>query len=143
MPIDPYLPKIPGKQLSPHMRYLLAPASDQDAAKRLSETYMVHMAAAGASPIDVMGWYFPVFLRDGSQPEGTGVYPTQKMAVEAVGARSRECCYVALGPADMPPHDALEFLRFFRTAALKGWDVADPDYARQNGPNRHGRRYGK
>lgn len=120
-----------GRQ-SPHVQYLLAPPDDQDAAKRLSERYQLHMDAAGAGDglIEVMGFYFPVFLRDGRQPDGTGLYPTKAMAAEAMGSRDRDCCYVCLGPASMPPHDALQFLRFMRQASLNGWDLADPDYAR-------------
>jgi hypothetical protein len=120
---------------SAHIEYLLAPGEDQDAAKRISEQYALHQAAAGAQLTDVMGWYFPVFLRDGRQPEGTGIYPTKQMAALAVRPRDRDCCYVALGPAGMPPHDALQFLRFFRNAALKGLPIADPDYARQHRPD--------
>lgn len=123
---------------SPHMQYLLASRDDQDAAKRISEQYSLHQQAAGAAEqvVDITGWYFPVFLGDGRQPDGTGIYPTKAMAAAAVGnARSGDCCYVCLGPAGMPPHDALQFLRFFRHAKLTGSPIADPDFVRNQQPD--------
>jgi len=118
---------------SPHAQYLLASKEDQDAAKRISEQYQLHIQAAGANGTDVFGWCFPVSIADGTPGTG-GVYPNKAAAAHAMGSRSRDYIYPFLGPHSFPPWDAYQFLLFFRRAKAEGWAIADPDYVRSHNP---------
>lgn len=113
------------KGITPMMRWLLAPSADHDAARRISDTYNLHLEAAGTAAI---GQYIACALEDGTS-DGD-LYPTKRDAMRMQKSRPDLYCYPRIVVGGLERKDALVFLHFCRDAFRRGLRLTDPDDAR-------------
>lgn len=94
-----------------------------DAAKRVSDTYMLHRVA---NPDNAVGKWFAVHLADGS---GDGVlYDSRRDCIRHQKHNSKWFAYIKIAPCGMSVCEAESFLRSSRLAyAATGNLLSDPD----------------
>ena len=92
-----------------------------DAAKRVSDTYRLHKTAQGAA---ALGRFIAVALADGTS-DGV-LYDTKTDAVRHQHHNEMWFAYVCIGPHDMAPCEAEEFLATVRLFYDAGIPMQDP-----------------
>jgi len=113
------------KGITAMMRWLLAPSADHDAARRISDTYNLHLEVNRA---DAVGQYIACKLEDGSG-DGT-LYPTKRDAARHQ-PHPELYAYFRIVLGGIEPRDALVYLHFCRDAYRRGLRLTDPDDARR------------
>lgn len=98
-------------------------APHSDAAKRMSDTYNLHQAAAGDVAV---GQWFAVRLQDGDS-DGE-LYASKRAAVRHQHHDEAYYAFVRIAPCSMSPCEAESFLRTNRAAYDAGMRLADPDH---------------
>lgn len=100
-----------------------------DAATRVSDAYRLHREAAGYAAV---GQWIAVALADGTS-DGV-LYESKSAAVRHQHHNEQFYAFVMIGPHDMNPCEAEEFLALSRMFYSKGLRLTDPDHAR-GGPD--------
>jgi hypothetical protein len=93
-----------------------------DAAKRVSDTYRLHKIGIGNQAI---GQWFAARLADGTTDNV--LYGTKRAAVRHQHHNEVYFAFVCIGPGDMSPCEADEFLALNRMLYDKGIRMTDPD----------------
>lgn len=93
-----------------------------DAAKRVSDTYNLHLIGAGDL---AKGQWFAVALADGSSDNV--LYPTRRAAVVHQHGNEARYAYIRIMPTSMSVCEAEAFMRMHRLAYDNGFRLTDPD----------------
>lgn len=96
--------------------------ADNDAAKRVHDTYALHRLA---DPIGNIGQWFAVKLSDGTS-DGQ-LYPDKTSCILHQKGDERQYGYVKIVPANMSVQDALTFLKTYRKLYDAGFRLVDRD----------------
>lgn len=100
-------------------------AGHSDAAKRISDQHRLHRSALNQAAI---GGWFAVALSDGTS-DGV-LYDCKRDAVRHQHHNELRYAFICIGPADMTPCEAEEFLEINRLLSSKGIRMTDPDDVR-------------
>lgn len=98
-------------------------AGHSDAAKRVSDTYNLHLLAA---PHENVGNWFAVRLANGKGDQV--LYPTKRAAVIHQHHNEKYYAFIRIGPRSMSVCDAECYLAINRKLYDKGIRLADPDH---------------